>query len=336
MPFSLMTASPELLTIEGGRAATDAFAADIVAGLSRTPKSLPSKYFYDETGSRLFQQITKTEEYYLTRCEAEILHEFRHTLGDLMGCNPFRLVELGVGDASKTGILLRHFLQRGLEFQYVPVDICGEAMNALVSHLRRQYVNPQLPVCGLAADYFDALRWLKQRSGLRSLVLFLGSSIGNFNRPQTRRFLLQLQRSLNPGDRVLLGFDLKKDAEILHRAYNDAAGVTRRFNLNLLERINQELDGNFDSARFQHHGYYNAGRGRMESWLISTCEQTVWIGQVRQEVFFRAWEGMHVENSYKYDLADIERLAAGTGFTIERHLLDSQGYFVDSLWRVRR
>jgi uncharacterized SAM-dependent methyltransferase len=139
---------------------------------------------------------------------------------------------------------------------------------------------------------------------------------------------------MNRGDYVLLGFDLKKDLDVLHRAYNDTAGVTRRFNLNLLERINRELDADFDLSRFHHHGYYHAGRGRMESWLVSTCDQRVHLGQVHQTFFLRAWEGIHVENSYKYDVADIESLAARTGFAVERHLFDSGGRFVDSLWRV--
>lgn len=329
-----METLPEILTIEGARATTDTFAADVLAGLSRRPRSLPCKYFYDETGSRLFQQITETQEYYLTRCEAEILHQSCGALGRLMGCGPFRLVELGAGDGRKTGILLRHFLQCGLDFQYVPVDICGEAINVLVDRLGRQYVDPPLLICGLAAEYFDALGWLKGQDTLRNLVLFLGSSIGNFNRRQTRRFLMRLRRSLNPGDYVLLGFDLKKDLQLLHRAYNDAGGVTRRFNLNLLQRINRELDGNFNLDQFQHLGYYNAARGRMESWLVSTSEQRVCLGQLGQTFSFRAWEAVHVENSYKYDVREIEELAAGAGFAVERHLFDSQRYFVDSLWRV--
>ncbi len=329
-----METASEVVTVGGGCRTADAFAANVLNGLSRTPKSLSSKYFYDEAGSRLFQQITETEEYYLTRCEFEILKTSCRAIARPFQHVPFRLIELGVGDGRKTAVLLDHFLDQGLDFHYVPIDICRESVCELAESLGRRYATKPLEVCGVVADYVDGLRWLRRQNPLRNLVIFLGSSIGNFTRRQTHRFLHRLRRSLSPGDHLLIGFDLKKNPQLLHRAYNDAAGLTRRFNLNLLQRINREFDGDFELSRFYHHGYYNARRGRMESWLVSKSDQVVHIQRLKRAFPLHAWEAIHVENSYKYDLAEINSAASQAGFLVDRHLLDSRRYFVDSLWRA--
>jgi dimethylhistidine N-methyltransferase len=305
----------------------------VLRGLSRSPKRLPCKYFYDQTGSELFQQITQTEEYYLTQCELDILRSHCDHLRQWVGPGPLRLVELGVGDGQKTELLLDCFLDGGLDFRFVPIDICGEAIDELVQSLGRKYA-ADLRVGGLVGDYFDGLDWLHRQDDVPNLVLFLGSSIGNLSPRQTRRFLRRLRASLNPGDHVLIGFDLKKDVALLHQAYNDAAGVTERFNLNLLTRINRELGGNFDLAGFYHHGYYSPRFGRMESWLISTAPQQVHLRRLDRTIAIHAWEGIHMENSYKYDLAEIENAAVAAGFSVRQHLFDSRRYFVDSLWRA--
>lgn len=329
-----MPATSEIVVLDGQRHPSQAFAGDVLRGLVRTPKRLPSKYFYDPQGSRLFQEITETDEYYLTRCEREILQSRSGELADALGGGPLRMVELGVGDGHKTALLLDRFLALGRDFRYVPIDICAEVVTELTDALGRRYATGGLALCGLVGDYFDSLAWLHRQAEVPTLVLFLGSSIGNFHRRATQRFLRRLRGVLSAGDHLLIGFDLKKDVPTLHRAYNDARGVTRRFNLNLLARINAELGANFELSRFQHHGYFNARRGCMESWLISTVAQEIHIGHLRRTFPMQAWEGIHVEDSYKFDLDEIEAVASATGFRVRRHWLDSQGYFADSLWQA--
>jgi L-histidine N-alpha-methyltransferase len=310
----------------------EAFALDVLIGLSQTPKSLPSKYFYDAKGSKLFQQITELPEYYLTKCEFEIFQDKKGEIADLIGENQFNLVELGAGDGRKTKILLEHFMEVGLDFRYVPIDICEAAVEGLIGGLDKH--SPQLPIEGLVADYCDGLKWLCNMNGHRNVVLFLGSSIGNFSYSEAREFLYGLWNALEDGDYLLIGFDLKKDIQLLERAYNDSQDVTARFNLNLLHRINRELGGNFDADQFQHYSSYNALSGAMESYLISRQEQVVDIEALNQSFSFEAWEPVHTEYSYKYLESDIASLAEETGFSIVAQLMDSKGYFVDSLWQV--
>jgi L-histidine N-alpha-methyltransferase len=312
----------------------EAFALDVLIGLSQTPKSLPSKYFYDEEGSKLFQQITELPEYYLTQCESEIFHSKKDEIARLVNGSRFNLVELGAGDGRKTKILLEHFLKAGLDFRYVPIDICEAAVKGLIGGLNKH--SPRLPIKGLVADYRDGLKWLSNTNGHRNVVLFLGSSIGNFSYSEAREFLYGLWNALEDGDHLLIGFDLKKDIQLLERAYNDSKDVTARFNLNLLHRINRELGGNFDADQFQHYSTYNALSGAMESYLISRREQVVDIEALNQSFSFEAWEPVHTEYSYKYLESDIASLAEETGFSIVAQLMDSKKYFVDSVWQVSK
>jgi len=329
-----MQATYEILAAAAVEQRTGAFARDVLNGLSRSPKSIPSMYFYDAEGSRLFQRITELDEYYLTRCEQEILETHGSRIAEAIGERSFRLMELGVGDGRKTEVLLRQFLAAGLNLEYNPIDICRQTVLDVTSTLRRRLPHASLRMHGMVAEYFDALDMLRRNSGRRNLVLFLGSSIGNFAQHGTRRFLRGLRSSLNAGDFALLGFDLKKDLGVLHRAYNDSAGVTRAFNFNLLKRVNRELGGEFDLSRFTHHGAYNARQECMESWLVSTEEQHIPIGALGRSFSFRAWEGIRLECSYKYDLSTIADLAAGAGFRVRQNFLDSRGYFVNSLWQA--
>jgi dimethylhistidine N-methyltransferase len=310
------------------------FASDVLDGLCSQPKKIPSRYFYDDRGSQLFRQIMELDEYYLTRCEAEILERAKSLIGDLFLGRPFRLVELGPGDGQKTKTLLRHLAHRGLECRYVPVDICEEILVHLTDSLEPVISSSSIDVRGIVAEYSDALNLLNERTAERNLVLFLGSNIGNFHFQEARQFLDDLRASLNVGDYLLIGFDLKKDLEVLYRAYNDSQGVTREFNFNLLDRINRELGGNFDRRRFIHYGPYNFTEGRMESWLVSTESQDVEIADLDRVFSFEPWEGIHVEYSYKYDLSQIKGLAKSSGFTVARNLFDSRRYFTDSLWRA--
>jgi len=310
----------------------DAFALDVLVGLSSTRKSLPSKYFYDDRGSELFQQITGQAEYYLTTSEMEILDRYSDAIAQYVDVEPFNLVELGAGFSKKTTTLLSHLLKRNLDFRFVPIDISESAMRGLVQVLGEEF--PECEVGGLVTDYFNGLKWLNNRSHRKNLVLFLGSSIGNFTHTESCVLLRNLWNSLNHDDVMLIGFDLKKDIDLLLRAYNDTGGVTREFNLNLLHRINRELGGNFDVSKFRHFGTYDVFSGGMESYLVSMEEQSVFIELIGRSFPFDAWEPIHTEYSYKYLISDIEKLAVETGFEIFEHLFDSKRYFVDSLWRV--
>lgn len=309
----------------------DAFARDVLQGLSRQRKSLSSAWFYDDRGSRLFEEITQLEEYYLTRCEREILSTRAREIGEQIGQQPFRILETGVGDGHKTEILLRQFVDMQLDFEYVPIDICQRSIVDLIAKLQRTTRGDFL-VRGIVAEYQEALDVLRDHEPMRNLVLFLGSSIGNFNHAQARRFLSGLHSSLSTGDLALIGFDLKKDPQILQRAYDDSAGVTREFNLNLLDRINRELGGQFDRRLFQHQAAYNAAEACMESFLLSTQQQTVEIDVLQRRFEFSAWEAIKVECSYKYDLPLIQSLADASGFRILRRYSDARQYFANSLW----
>jgi len=314
--------------------AGDQFARDVAEGLSSYPKYIPSKYFYDDRGSCLFQQITELDEYYVTNCEIDVIERSKGAIAQLMAGEPFRLIELGVGDGRKTRPLLEEFLDRGLSFEFVPIDICREIIAGLTHGLGNDLASPRLQIKGIVGDYCDALGLLNQRDARRNLVLFMGSNIGNMDGPRSRSFLGGLRDSLAPGDVAMIGFDLMKDLRVLQAAYDDSKGVTREFNLNLLDRMNRELGASFDRGLFQHHALFNVLRGRMESWLISTEPQTVAFDALDEEFYFDAWEGIHLENSYKFTIDRIEALAGTTGFEVEEHLLDDRGWFVDSLWRA--
>lgn len=310
------------------------FAADIITGLSASPKFLPSKYFYDDLGSQLFQEIMALEEYYLTDCEFEILSTYKDRLLQIFseGDRPFDLVELGAGDGLKTKILLRHFLDRGASFDYRPIDISQQAMTHLTETLQQEL--PHLPVRGICDEYFHGLHALQADHSRRRVVLFLGSSIGNFRDAVALDFLQHLRANLNPGDLLLTGFDLMKCPQTILRAYDDSQGVTRAFNFNLLHRINRELDGNLDCDRFLHYPTYNPVTGDTESFLISTAAQTVTLRAIDRSFRFDAWEAIHVEVSRKYSLAGIADLADRAGFEPVKDFFDGRHYFTDALWAV--
>jgi dimethylhistidine N-methyltransferase len=307
-------------------------ARDVIQGLSKTPKSIPSKHFYDDRGSQLFQQITRQPEYYLTRCELEILETHGQRIAADFGTAPLRVLELGVGDGHKTAVLLRHLLDQHADFEFTPIDICPEAIDVATNSLCRKMPGLASRIRGIAAEYLDGLASLGDCRQRRNVVLFLGSNIGNLSQPEARRFLRRVAAALAPGDLLFIGFDLKKDIPTLQAAYDDAAGVTREFNFNLLDRINRELDGDFVRDRFTHYAPYNPRVGCMESWLISRTRQTVQLRGVDRRFDFDPWEGLLLERSHKYSLDDIESLAASSGFLVGDHFLDERRYFADSLW----
>ena len=310
----------------------DTFALDVLVGLSAARKSIPSKYFYDEQGSELFRRITRLPEYYLTECELETLESHWDRIAACVAGKPFNLVELGPGFSQKTTLFLERFTKSGLDFQYVPIDISASSMGALVGAVEARF--PDLNTQGLVGEYFRGLKWLNHRYRRRNLVLFLGSSIGNFTRAESCFFLRSAWKCLNHDDLMLIGFDLKKDIDVLLRAYNDSPGLTSRFNLHLLERINRELGGCFDIAKFRHFGTYDVFSSSMESYLVSQERQSVFIERIGRSFAFEAWEPIHTEHSCKYALSDIEWLAREVGFKIRDHLFDSCHFFTDSIWSV--
>lgn len=308
------------------------FAADVVKGLSATPKFLSSKYFYDDEGSRLFQAIMALPEYYLTRAEAEIFatqHAAIVEAFDVAG-QGFDLIELGAGDGTKTALLIEYALQRGVNFSYTPIDISQEAIDTLTAKFRRDF--PQLVLTPQTGDYFHILESLRTTTTRPKIVLFLGSNIGNFTDEQARAFFRRLHDVLQTGDMLLTGFDLQKDPHVILRAYDDAQGVTAAFNLNLLRRINRELGGDFDLAHFSHYALYRPIECAARSFLISRRAQTVTLKAINRSFDFRAWEPIFVEISQKYNLEMIAELAAQSGFTLAQNFFDSQDYFVDALW----
>jgi L-histidine Nalpha-methyltransferase len=316
---------------------TDSFSLDVLEHFSNYPKRLPFKYHYDARGSRLFDQITELKEYYLTRCEQEILQQFKREMTQTMAPSSFfRLYELGAGNGQKTKELLRYFLEMGLTFEYAPIDCSQAAINQLVTSLREEF-GDSLQVKGIIGEYFEALALLQdEKNHVKNIVLFLGSSIGNFDLEEAEHFLHHLWAVLKEGDDVFIGFDLKKDIAILEEAYNDSMGITREFNLNILDRINRELGGNFDRNKFIFHSFYNPAKGRVESWLISIESQMITIANLQKTFVLDAWEGIHVENSYKYNFKDIEELAKKTDFVIEKEFLDSKKYFAGTIWRIKK
>jgi dimethylhistidine N-methyltransferase len=309
-----------------------AFADDVLKGLSSTPKFLSSKYFYDDEGTRLFQEIMKLPEYYLTGCE----HEIFTTQADQIfasfanGGGAFDLIELGAGDGTKTAVLIDHFLGRNADISYSPIDISQEALDALTARFTAEF--PSLKIDARTGDYFRILESLNCVTN-RKILLFLGSNIGNFNREQALDFFRHLRRVMNADDLLFIGFDLQKDPHVIVPAYDDAAGVTAAFNLNLLTRINRELGGNFDIAKFTHYANYRPIEGSARSFLISREEQSVRIEALERTFEFDQWEAVFMEISQKYSIRMIEELAGESGFGIKQNFFDSKRYYCDSLWQ---
>jgi L-histidine N-alpha-methyltransferase len=310
------------------------FAADVLAGLSARPKHLSSKYFYDDEGSRLFQEIMKLPEYYLTGCELEI---FERQADDIFrtfanGSNAFDLIELGAGDGTKTAVLVSHFLKSEADISYSPIDISQEALDALTTKFTNEF--PALRMDARQGDYFHILKSLKNGGSRRKVLMFLGSNIGNFTREQSVDFFRHLREVMNPNDLLFIGFDLQKDPHVIANAYDDAAGVTAAFNLNLLTRINRELGADFNLAKFAHYANYRPIDGSARSYLISREKQAVHIAALDRGFEFEQWEPVFMEISQKYTIKMIEDLAADSGFAIKRNFFDGKNYYCDSLWQL--
>ena len=309
------------------------FKNDVLKGLSNSNKSLPCKYIYDEEGSKLFKKITKLPEYYVTRSEFQVFSESGDFFGNLLKNLTCNIVEFGVGDGQKTRILLKHLTQNKIVFRYYPIDISSSAMDDLINSLKRDFKN--LDSNGLVADYSCDLTCLRNMKTGTNLVLFLGSNIGNMNFNQSISFLRRLRESLNLGDYLLIGFDLKKDATTLQNAYNDSQGISEKFNKNLLNRINIELGGNFDLNLFSYLSIYDLKEGAIVSKLVSKKQQIVKISSLNKVFSFTKGETIHTESSYKYNQNDIQHLAKKSGFSIIESLYDKHHFFTNSLWQPK-
>jgi L-histidine Nalpha-methyltransferase len=283
------------------------FAADVIAGLSARPKKLPPKYFYDTPGSALFERITELPEYYPTRCEVDILRQHAPAIASMFpaGC---ALIEFGSGSSRKARILLGAAASVGA---YVPVDISGDFLQQDLAQLRRDL--PRLLVQPLVDDFTREFAIPPHLAGLPRVGFFPGSTIGNFEPGEARSFLRHIGRILGPRSLLVVGVDLAKDERTLNRAYNDCEGVTAKFNLNLLARINRELGADFDLAAFRHRAFFNSKCSRIEMHLASTKRQTAHINGAA--IAFRSGETIHTENSYKYSVESFQALARDGGWT---------------------
>ena len=319
----MATSKPQFLT-------NDAIAFDVYQGLTAAPKHLPAKLFYDEPGSQLFEQITELPEYYLTRTERSILEEYA---ADILGQagSGLTLVELGAGTATKTCILIEELLRRQSRSLFYPIDVSSSALDQAERRLGKEF--PSLRVNPIVADYAGGVPALGRITG-RKLVLYIGSSIGNFEPPHAIRVLRRIRQTLRPGDALLLGADYAKSSKILLPAYDDAQGVTASFNKNILARLNRELDADFNLDAFLHVALWNRRASRMEIYLESLTDQSAFVPALDLDVKLRSGERIHTENSYKYTDAMIASILHDGGFTLEQTWCDRKKWFGVHLARV--
>ncbi|WP_272022369.1 L-histidine N(alpha)-methyltransferase [Olleya namhaensis] len=305
------------------------FLNDVDKGLSSTPKYLLSKYFYDKKGDALFVDIMKMPEYYLTRAEFDIFKNQTQNIIKALQLNKntfFELIELGAGDGTKTKELLKVLDTENYDFNYVPIDISQNALDQL-----KQSVNKELPnvkTTTKQGDYFNVLASLKQ-SNHRKIILFLGSNLGNLSDVQAEDFLYKLSDSLRPNDKVLLGLDIIKSRDIVLPAYNDSQGITKRFNLNLLDRINNELGADFDTNAFIHQPEYTEEEGIARSYIVSTTNQNVTVKSLNKTFHFMEGERVHTETSRKYNDTILNSYLKNTSLQVIDKLMDSNTYFAD-------
>lgn len=312
------SASIELLDLAPPRAD---FRAEVLDGLTSRPKTVAPKFFYDQRGSELFERICQVDEYYPTRVETALLEAHADEIVELLGERPL-LIEYGSGASRKIRVLLER-LSTGAH--YLAIDISREHLIASAEALAEDY--PKIDVFAVCADYSQPLELPAEAldAASKRTVFFPGSTIGNFCPREARAFLRTAARLVGPGGGMLIGVDLKKDRARLEAAYDDAEGVTAEFNLNLLDRINRELDADFELDAFEHRALYNADAGRVEMHLRSLADQSVSIGD--EEIPFAEGETIHTESSYKYDVAEFQRMAADSGFSPERVWTDPNELF---------
>ncbi len=306
------------------------FAKDVIDGLSATEKHMSSKYFYDTNGSRIFQEIMNMPDYYLTDSEFEILSlQAQQIVEALAFKKPFNIIELGAGDGFKTFKLLEYLVKERIAFNYVPIDISQEAIDILSEKLLQRL--PDLAIKPQVGDYFEILK-KKLKGDTPNLLLFLGSNIGNYLKDDAIDLLKLFNKVMNSGDKLLIGLDLKKNPITIRNAYDDKDGITKRFNLNLLVRMNREFEADFKLDDFDFYCYYNPETGRVKSYLVSLKKQTIFLKKLNKSIQFEQNELIWTELSKKYSLSEIEKLATISGFKLQKHFLDCKHYFTDSLW----
>jgi L-histidine N-alpha-methyltransferase len=315
-----------------------AFASAVQSGLSCQPKSLPWSFFYDQEGSRLFEAICELPEYYLTRTEDGILRRHADAMvaglagGRDAGLEP-TIIELGSGSAVKTQRLIAAGLRRHDRLHYVPIDVSSSALEDSAQRLTRRF--PSLWVTGYVADYRRGLERIMARAKGPRLIVFLGSSLGNYEMEAAVELLTMIGQTMRPDDRLLLGTDMAKERSLLESAYDDSRGVTAAFNLNLLHRINRELEADFAVDAFEHRAVYHPDRSRVEMHLVSTREQTVHIRAAGMTIRLAEGESIHTENSHKYTAEILADLQSRAGFVEEAAWTDERGWFRLQHWRLR-
>jgi len=311
---------PELDRMADYSPVTATFRAEVLDGLRLSQKELPCKYLYDVRGARLFEEICELPEYYPTRTEMAIMDRQVCEMADRLGPHCL-VIEFGSGAGVKTRILLEALHDPSA---YVPIDIACEQLAEAADSLREEF--PDLDVHPICADYTDTYELpVVEKPVARRVVYFPGSTIGNFDPDAARKFLQHIREVCGDGGGLLLGVDLKKERAVLERAYNDAAGVTAAFNLNLLRRLKHELGADIVLDQFSHQALYNEERNRIEMHLVSLCEQTIRVGD--EEFHLRTGETIHTENSYKYSLAGFDALATEAGFAVKQVWTDPDGMF---------
>ncbi len=296
-------------------------------GLSAPRKHLPCRYFYDTTGSLLFERICRLPEYYPTRTEQGILEQYAPDIIEAAGRN-LTVVEFGSGSSCKTRLLLTAALDRQAQLRYVPIDISADFLRDSALILLNEY--DRLNITAVAAEYNDGMEALPSSDGPR-LILFLGSNIGNFTHDEATVFLARIRRKMRAQDRLLIGVDLLKDRSIIKAAYNDSEGVTALFNKNLLSRINSELEGEFDLNSFDHYAPFVEAESRIEMRLVSRREQSVRIGALSREFKLEKGEYIHTENSHKYSLESFGALSRAAGLAVQSRWLDERQWFAELL-----
>ncbi|NKI30546.1 L-histidine N(alpha)-methyltransferase [Croceivirga thetidis] len=313
--------------------ANSVFAEEVRKGLTDFPKHLSSKYFYDATGDELFQQIMAMPEYYLTNCEFDILERNKAALANLFGeeVDDFSLFELGAGDGKKTKILLKYLSEKGVEFDYRPIDISQNALDQLEASINLEL--PKVKINTLQGTYFDTLKTIGTAHNKRKIILFLGSNIGNLLHPQAIDFLKQLRAAMNEGDLLFMGMDQKKNPQTILDAYNDKAGITAAFNKNVLTRINNELGGDFNLDNFIHWEVYDPETGTAKSYLVAQHECKVRLEALDLNVRFKPWETIHTEISQKYDDEVVSWLANEAGLSLVTSFADEKNYFKDYIFK---
>lgn len=313
---------------------TSDFAQDVHEGLSSYPKHLSSKFIYDQKGDKLFQDIMNMPEYYLTNCEFNILKKHTSLIAEYFnGKKGFDLIELGAGDGKKTKILLQHLVDKNYDFTYCPVDISQHSLEDLESSLKKEI--PEVSVKTLQGSYFKVLENLADYNIRKKAIMVLGSNIGNLMHDKAIEFLKNIQIAMSDEDMLFMGFDQKKNPETILNAYNDPAGITERFNKNLLVRINSELDANFNIEEFRHWETYDPETGTAKSFLVSLKEQEVAINELNLNVQFKAWESIHTEISQKYDDEVVEWLADEAGLKVIEFFTDDLGYYKNYIFKKK-